>query len=333
MRPVGLRVGRFFAWFAFLWMIGGLALLFIVPPLARLFTCTSGTKPCTAWAFTAIPWWWGMLWSVSLVVAIAVCWPPSRWWTPQDRSGRPRIPGVFSTPEWLRLHAVVAFGAGLLAAAQFTPTAADLVGYGASALVAAGGVALATMCIRRTAAHIPAALHRGIAQGFDFWLLPSEHRLRARYGGPPALPEPTPAVRADRARRRTRASLSYAAWCYAWLCGLPILLTAAVLLIFRPYPQPGPVVLLFALAWVPWALTVTILIVFLSGIRYPMPGRRGGERVAMLVLLALGALGAAWYFFIGTPFYGGFTWGLDVLFVVQAVLAGAIVVRMIVRST
>lgn len=329
-RSVDLRIGRFFGWFALSWTIAGLVLVLMVAPIARRSTCTSDTSPCTSWEFTAIPWWWMMLWSVSLVVAIAVCWPPSRWWTPQDRSGRPKVPGVFSTPEWLRGHALVAALVMFGPIVNYDPTTADLIGYAASIVVALIGVAVATSCIRRTADIIPNALHRGIAQGYDFWLLPSERRLRARYGGPRAQAPPTPAARAERARRITRGALVYMAWCAVVLCALPIAIGSVVLLTAQPEPEPGPFTFLLILAWVPWGFTIALLITFLAGIRYAMPGRRGGLRTGMLGLLALNAAAAAWYLIVGTPFYGGFTWGLGVLLVVQAAFAVAIVVRMLV---
>lgn len=329
-RPLDLRIGRFVAWFAFLWMIGGMTLLLVVPPIARLNSCTSDSQPCTSWAFTGAPWWWAMLWSVSLIAAIAVCWRPRRWWTPQDRSGRPKLPGVFSTPEWLRAHALIAAIVPLGPMLNYEPTTADLIGLAASMVVALIGVAAATVCIRRTADIIPKSLHRGIAQGYEFWLLPSEHRLRARYGGPPAAAARSASVRADSARVLTGATVSYAAWCFAILGGLPIVVATVVLLITQPTAQPGSYTLLFILAWVPWALTLALLVTFLSGIRYPMEGRRGGVRARMLGLLALCAVATVWYLVVATPYFGGFTWGFEVLLVVQAVLAVAIIVRMLV---
>jgi len=330
-RSADLRIGRFFAWLAFLWTVGGLALLFAVPPIARLSTCTSDSRPCTSWAFTAVPWWWGMLWSASLVVATLVCWPPRRWWTPQDAAGRPKLPGLFSTPEWLRGHSFIAAAAnaGLLLS-SFDPTAGDRLGYAVAAAVALVAVAVATACVRRTASAIQRPLHRGIAQGYDFWLFPSERRLRARHGGPPAGSALPAAARPERARRRTRTAVVWLTWCFALLCALPIAIATTVLLVARPVAEPGPFTFLLALAWVPWALTGALLITFLAGIRYPLPGRFGGLRTALLGLLALCALAAVWYLVVGTPFFGSFTWGLGILLIVQAVLAVAVLARMLI---
>ncbi len=316
------------------WLVGGILLLVAVPAIARLATCTSDTRPCTSWAFTAVPWWWGGLWSLSLFIGLLVCWSPRRWWTPQDSSGRPQLPGVFSTPEWLRLHAVIA---GVLNAAMLvaegTPTTADLIGYAASALLALVVVVLATVCIRVTADRIPKALHRGIAQGYDaIWLLPAERRLRAKHGGPPAPAPPTPAQRARRAERWTRGALVWLTWLYAALCALPVAIGAVVLLAARPEPEPGGFTFLLLLVWVPWALTLALAITFVGGIRYPLGLRGGRLRVWMLGLVVAVAASTAWYLFVGSPFFGGFRWGLDALLVIQGVLAVAIVVRMLVRQ-
>ena len=308
----------------------GLTLLLVVPPIARFASCTSDSPPCTAWGFRAVPWWWPLLWSLSLLVAIVVCRPPRRWWTPQDRAGRPRQPGVFSTPEWLRGHALVAALATLGPMLNYEPTAADRIGYAASIAVALIGACVATAVIRRTADIIPKALHRGIAQGYDIWLLPSERRLRARYGGPRVPAARSTAARAERARVGTRSALVYTAWCFAVLCAVPVAVATAVLLVVRPEPEPGPYTLLFALAWVPWVLTAALLVIFVAGIGHSLPGRRGGVRAAMLGLVALCGAAAVWYLLVGTPYYGGFTWGFGVLLAVQGLLAVAIIGRMLV---
>jgi hypothetical protein len=332
-RPAGLIAGRVVGGVAMSWLVGGILLLLAVPAIARLVTCTSDTRPCTSWAFTAVPWWWGGLWSLSLVIGVLVCWPPTRWWTPQDASGRPKLPGVFSTPEWLRLHAVVAaaLNAGMLVA-EGTPTTGDRVGYAASALLALVTVMLATVCIRVTVDRIPPALHRGIAQGYDaIWLLPAERSLRAAHGGPPAPAPPTPAQRARRAEVWTRSVLVWLTWLYATLCALPVVIATLVLLVARPESEPGPFVLLLLLVWVPWALTLALAITFAAGIRYPLGLRGGRLRGWMLGLVVAFAASTAWYLFVGSPFFGGFRWGLDALLVVQAILAVAIIVRMLIR--
>ena len=49
-------------------------------------------------------------------------------------------------------------------------------------------------------------------------------------------------------------------------------------------------------------------------------------RIGILGLVVLAAAAAAWYLVIGTPFYGGFRWGLDTLLILLGVLAVAITV-------
>ena len=212
-RPADLRIGRFFAWLAFVWMLAGLALLLIVPPIARLSSCTSDSRPaprgrsrrcrgggrcCGASRSSSLSWCAGRPAAGGLRRTAAAgrssrACSPRRSGCADTRSSRP--PPPWPDPE-------------------FEPTAADRLGYGAASVVALVGVAVATVCIRTTAPHITEALHRGIALGHDFWLLPAERRLRARYGGPPAPAAPlSAAARADRAARPSRARR----WSYAAL--------------------------------------------------------------------------------------------------------------------
>ncbi|MEU1971674.1 hypothetical protein ABZ477_08450 [Microbacterium sp. NPDC019599] len=326
-----LLIGRVFGWLAMGWLVGGMLLILAVPPVSRIATCLSDDRPCPASEFGATPWWWGGLWSATLLVAVIVCRPPKRWWTPQDRAGRPKLPGVFSTPEWLRFHSLVA----LLVNAALVVTdpeagPADRLGYAAAGVAALAAVVLATVGIRVTASHIPKALHRGIAQGFDeIWLLPAERRLRAAHGGPRVPAPPTRAQRRRRALRWTRAALVWIAWCFGILCALPILVATVVLLVSAPAAEPGPFALLLILVWVPWALALALAVTFVAGIRHPLDGPRGGPRVGMLGLVVLVAAAATWYLVLGTPFFGGFRWGLDVLLALLGALAVAIVVRIV----
>lgn len=330
-RSSDLRVGRLFAWLALGCLVIGLVLVLAVAPILRTATCTSDERPCPGSVFGATPWWWGFLWSATVLVAIFVCRPPKRWWTPQDRAGRPKLPGVFSTPEWLRGHALVALLVNLLLLAT-APEAvgADRVGYAAAVLLAVVAVIFATVFIRTTASQIPRALHRGIAQGYDeIWLLPAERRLRASHGGPRAPARPTLIQRQRRALRWTRTVLVWTAWVFGILCALPILVASVVLLVATPTREPGPFALLLMLVWVPWGLALTLAVTFFAGIRYALGGPRGGPRVGMLALVVLVAAAASWYLVIGTPFFGGFRWGLDVLIIFLAVLAIAIIVRIV----
>ena len=281
-----------------------------------------------------MPWWWGGLWSVSLLVGVLVLLEScavvdSRRTAP----GGPGCPGSSRHPSGLRLHALVAMVANLgMLGAEGDPTTADLVGYAASAVVALVAAILATVCIRVTVDQISKRLHRGIAQGYNsVWLLPAERRLRAEHGADPVFPRPS--LRpggALRAERWTRAVLVWLSWIYATLCALPAMIATAVLLVVRPAAEPGPVTFLLILVWVPWALTGAILVAFLGGIRYPLDARRR-LRVWMLGLLVAVAATTAWYLIVGTPFFGGFRWGLDVLLIVQGLLLVAIAVRIVVR--
>lgn len=53
-----------------------------------------------------VPVWWAVAWVAVILIGIAVCWAPERWW-----SSRGRGPVEFiadSSPRWLRVHAFVA---------------------------------------------------------------------------------------------------------------------------------------------------------------------------------------------------------------------------------
>ena len=237
------------------WMLAGLALLLIVPPIARLSPCTSDSPAVHLVGVHGAPWWWAMLWSVSLarrhrgVLAApragglprtAAAGRSSRACSPRrsgcadTRSSRPRPPWPIL---WLRAHR------------------------GRSARLRGGVRGRGRRRRGRDGVHPATARHHqsariaGSPPGYDFWLLPAERRLRARHGGPPHRPPLSAAVRAERARDGAREAPRLYRLVLRAAVRLPIVVATVVLLIMRPSREPGPFAFLFLLVWVPWALT------------------------------------------------------------------------------
>jgi hypothetical protein len=200
--PAGRRVGRALAWtVAVATILSTFALVFL--PLAgqliaqltwsseRKESCLEGVEAC---AVTAVPfgsWLTGVAvgWAALIVFALVVCWSPRRWWTPTGRVTA-RRPGVFSTPEWLRLHAVVALivipvGLGITSGRTSTLVEWGML-WGAGLALAA--IVLASVCIRTTVTRIDAETRAGLAKEYSFWLLASETRLRRSHGASAADP-------------------------------------------------------------------------------------------------------------------------------------------------
>jgi hypothetical protein len=192
-RAADLRLGRVFAWIAagtsLLSMIG----LLLVPPLAALIAqltwseeakeaCEASVTPCTPSAIPgySLPAWMGVIWPAILLICLLVCWAPRRWWTPRDSSGRPKQPGVYSTPEWLRALAVVAAITEIAMTWGVGRSSLPAPDYLWPALLAVGVVLLASICIHVTAGSIPADTRLGLTTGYGFWLLPAERRRRSR---------------------------------------------------------------------------------------------------------------------------------------------------------
>ena len=217
-----LRIGRTMAWANAVASILGVIALFAVPMIGQgiaLFTwtyeeqaaCKASPEPCAISIFPedSAPVWVGIAWVALILISLIVCWSPRRWWTPQGRTS-PSRPGVFSTPEWFRLHAFVAL--------VFNAAAMFGVGRGNSfrhwefawpTAGAAAAIALATICIAVTAAVIPPSVREGLGRGYSFWLFAPELRRRAaadRDAGVATDPAPDRAGPSPRRDHRRRTS-------------------------------------------------------------------------------------------------------------------------------
>jgi hypothetical protein len=214
-----LRLGRVFAWIAAATSLLGMIALLLVPPLAALIAqltwseeakeaCEASVTPCSPSAIAgySLPAWVGLIWPAILLVCLLVCWAPRRWWTPRDASGRPKQPGVYSTPEWLRALAVVAAVTEIAMTWGVGRSSLPAPDYVWPALLAVGVIVLASICIRVTADAIPADTRQGLAAGYGFWLLPGERRRRNRLatGNRPDAGSPDPGEQAS-SRRSARA--------------------------------------------------------------------------------------------------------------------------------
>ncbi|SIT87496.1 hypothetical protein [Microbacterium sp. RU33B] len=215
----GETVGRIAAWIVAVASVLSTVALVLVPlggqlaaaiawTRAQKDACLEGAVPCAMSTVPFGPWlaWWAAGWAAVILVALLVCWSPRRWWTPRG-DVTPLRPGVFSTPEWFRMHAGAGFLIILLGFAVTAGRYSDMPvwGYGWGSAIALVTAVLATVCIRSTADRLDERTRAGLARGYAFWLFPSEVRLRARARAPhdgaagPRAPGPRAA-----ARRRER---------------------------------------------------------------------------------------------------------------------------------
>lgn len=210
-RSIDLRIGRVAAWTAGISSFLGTICLLLVPPVAAIAgqltwsdadkeACKASPDPCTPSLIPgyAVPEWIGWAWVLILMVCLLACWQPRRWWWPQDRSGAPKQPGFYSSPEWIRGLAVLASFVNLAMTWGVGRGSLDAPGFLWPALFGLVVVLTGSLCIFVTARGIPAATQRGLDTGFSFWLIPAERRRRARF----AHGERVPAAGSRRERRR-----------------------------------------------------------------------------------------------------------------------------------
>lgn len=101
-----------------------------------------------------VPVGWALAWVAVIVVGIAVCWSPRRWWSSRGRGVVEVI--ADSSPRWLRMHAVAAvFVCVIVAIPGRGVTSAWAVEYFAPAALALVAVGLATLSLRRARRSLP----------------------------------------------------------------------------------------------------------------------------------------------------------------------------------
>lgn len=188
------RIGRVAAWVVAVAGIAATVVIGLLPQLGRLIAgfawssaqkeaCLASAAPCAVSVVPFGPWlaWIALSWIALIAFAIVLCWSPRRWWISRGVE-RPRAPGVFSTPEWFRLHA---FAALLITAMAFAATLARgstfvLWEFAWPLGAAVAAIALATLAIRTTATRIDGATRAALEREYAFWLFRSERRRRAR---------------------------------------------------------------------------------------------------------------------------------------------------------
>ncbi|MEV8253534.1 hypothetical protein AB0O95_06155 [Rhodoglobus sp. NPDC076762] len=55
----------------------------------------------------ALPVWFAVAWALIVAIAMVICWKPARWWVPVPGRGRLSLIRGFTSPFWIRTHAMV----------------------------------------------------------------------------------------------------------------------------------------------------------------------------------------------------------------------------------
>lgn len=64
----------------------------------------------------ALPVWIAFVWISIIAAALIICWKPSRWWLPSAEARRHVKVRTFTSPDWIRIHALVAAGISIACA-------------------------------------------------------------------------------------------------------------------------------------------------------------------------------------------------------------------------
>ena len=80
-------------------------------PEARIDAC-SADRQCIVSTMpeNALPVWVAFIWVAIIAVALAVCWKPERWWLPNAQARRFVKVRTYTSPDWIRIHAIIAAG-------------------------------------------------------------------------------------------------------------------------------------------------------------------------------------------------------------------------------
>jgi hypothetical protein len=170
------RMARLVGWVLVVSSIGfALALIFIplgaglvaqvTWPEERVDACLAD-KACVISTLpaNALPVWVAFVWIAIIALALAICWKPSRWWLPDADARRHVKVRTFTSPDWLRIHALVAAFVSLICVWGVIKRETDVFAFEylwavAAALVVA---AAATWCMRVNAMAVPDDVRRSL---------------------------------------------------------------------------------------------------------------------------------------------------------------------------
>ncbi|MBH0008867.1 hypothetical protein [Salinibacterium sp. SWN1162] len=54
----------------------------------------------------SLPVWFAVAWALIVAIAMVICWKPARWWVPVPGRGRVSLIRGFTSPWWVRRHAM-----------------------------------------------------------------------------------------------------------------------------------------------------------------------------------------------------------------------------------
>ena len=114
------RIGRALGWVLVVSSIGFMLALLFIPVTAGVVALATWSKErrdvCSADPMcvistmpeNALPVWVAFAWIAIIAAALVVCWKPSRWWFPDAEARRHVKVRTFTSPDWIRRHALIA---------------------------------------------------------------------------------------------------------------------------------------------------------------------------------------------------------------------------------
>lgn len=157
------RIGRAVGWVLVVTSIGFMLTLMLVPFVAAFVALSTWSreqrKTCSAdpscvistMPENSLPVWVAFVWIAIIAAALVICWKPSRWWLPDAEARRHVKVRTFTSPFWIRGHALVAALVSYLCASGVVKRGNEVyaVEYLWAVLAALTVAALATVCKRK----------------------------------------------------------------------------------------------------------------------------------------------------------------------------------------